>query len=196
MLQPIRKGNNSSLTKLKSQSELTKPSMNTGLNKPTLGAAPHTMTLVRCSGLVTVNLGFSTGQILTLYLLMSAMKWKWVSSENPATLDSLRTGRSGYRILVRARSSVLSRPESGPTQSPVQWVPGLCPGDKVAGAWHCPIPLLPLWGFMANSRVNFSSFTLWHSKHLVFFEIRVSHNAPDGDSSVLGSNAMANGKYS
>jgi hypothetical protein len=29
-----------------------------------------------------------------------------------------------------------SRPALVPTQSPVQWVLGLFPGDKVAGAWR------------------------------------------------------------
>ena len=63
-----------------------------------------------------------------------------------------------------------SRPAVGPTQPPIQWVPGLT-GGRTAGAWRWPPPpssvevkerIEPyLWTFVASSRVNFTSLYLY-----------------------------------
>ena len=73
--------------------------------------------------------------------------------------DSLPAGRSGDHIPVKARFS--TPVPRGPTQSPIQWVPGLSRGKSGQGmalTIHChlvprlrksrAIPLLHLWAFV------------------------------------------------
>jgi len=71
-----------------------------------------------------------------------------------------------------------SRPAPGPTQPPIQWVPGLSRGGKAAGAWRWP-PItssakikervglyLYIWAFVDCYRVKLTftfTFTYWKS---------------------------------
>jgi hypothetical protein len=68
--------------------------------------------------------------------------WSWDSSVGIATGYELDDRGVGFRIPVAARIfSTSSRPVLGPTQPPIQWVPGaLSPGVKRQGheADHSP----------------------------------------------------------
>ena len=86
--------------------------------------------------------------------------------------DLLRAGWSGVRDFPHA-----SKPNLGPTQPPVQWVPGFSPGleRQVRDFDHVPppptvaeaegrVPMLPLYAFItAGYRVNFTFvvFMIW-----------------------------------
>jgi hypothetical protein len=71
-------------------------------------------------------------------LLCSSVLQNWKVGRDSSVGIATRYGLDGTGIESRWGRDFPhpSRPSLGPTQLPIQWVPGLFPGGKVAGAWR------------------------------------------------------------
>ena len=117
-------------------------------------------------------LGASSIAFLLTYMKINRVLW---AEQLSRYSDWVRTGRSGDRISVGGDFPHLSGSALGPTQPPVQWVPGLSRGKQRPGRDADPsplllpwprkgrsIPLLPLWAappvqsLSACTRVHFT----------------------------------------
>jgi len=140
------------------------------------GIAPHILALVTiCRWVVSFTQRplYSQGKSHSYNYFASSLKSSHIfvgsrgSSVDTATGHGLDGRSSGIRfqsVLGISFFSTASRPALGPTQLPIQWVPGpLPPGSKATGAWSWPltsfycrsqrirgaIPPLPHYEFMA-----------------------------------------------
>ena len=75
-----------------------------------------------------VSLKFLSSEIVTLFSCMDNYQIMGGPGSAVGIVTALRAGRSGGRIPVGARISAPVQTGPGPTQLPVQWVPGLSRG--------------------------------------------------------------------
>ena len=130
----------------------------------------YMLTFTAYSNTYTTHTGTVRAHIITLSSVCltsstayTANVWSPPSAgvrKDSALGTAIRYGLDGPRIKLRWGKdfSRPSRPIIGLTQPPVQWIPGLFPRGR-AGVALIPfraIALLPLWSFMARSRMNFT----------------------------------------
>jgi hypothetical protein len=85
--------------------------------------------------------GLFWGELYLLYLHLYVCCMWWRNKIMCSVGLATDYGLEGLEIASRWGRDFphLSRPALGPTQPPVQWVPGLSRGYKVSGAWRWPL---------------------------------------------------------